>query len=87
MEQLKEDLVKQQKYITTLKADLRKTQHRLEVTKDKTFAEDERYIRTLRRESSVSPPGRDQLEFQSPRGIRCKILLNSVVLIIISTKN
>lgn len=52
IEYYKDDVAKQQKFITDLKADLRKSQHRLEIMTDKAHLQDQEFIKTIRREAS-----------------------------------
>lgn len=54
IEYYKDDVAKQQRFITDLKADLRKSQHRLEIISDKAHLDDQEFIKSIRREASPS---------------------------------
>lgn len=68
MEYLRGDVGKQQKFITDLKADLRKSQHRVEVLNDKVLQEDQNFVKSLRKEASFA----GSTGFASPSRAKCK---------------
>ena len=69
MEYYKDDVAKQQRFITDLKADLRKSQHRLEIITDKAHLEDQEFIKSIRRETSPLNRSRiaSPLRLRSPK--------------------
>ena len=75
MEYLRGDVGRQQKFITDLKADLRKSQHRVEILNDKAYQEDQNFVKSLRKEASlVNSNG-----FASPSRAKCNyFVINSI---------
>lgn len=66
MDYFKGDMSKQQKLISDLKSDLRTSQHKLEVVKNRAQLADEQLVKELRRGTSRSPSFADHPEAQSP---------------------
>jgi len=52
VESYKDDINKQQKFISDLKTDLRKSQNRLEILSKKAHHEDQEFIRSLQKEAN-----------------------------------
>jgi len=66
MEYLRGDVGKQQKHITDLKADLRKSQHRVEILADQKHQEDQQFVKSLRKEVAFSPGYKSPTRAKSP---------------------
>ena len=71
MEYLRGDVGRQQKFITDLKADLRKSQHRVEILNDKAYQEDQNFVKSLRKEASFAKSN----GFASPSRAKCSYFL------------